>query len=37
VLCATGNTSDYGFSMPSNDAQRGSFTFTFYRRPTWFA
>lgn len=37
VLAATGQTSDYGFSFDKNAAQVGSFTFAFYRKPSWFA
>jgi hypothetical protein len=37
VLCATGNTSDIGAAMAVNDAQRGTFSFTVYRRLSWFA
>lgn len=37
VLCMTGYTSNYSASFALNDAQRGSFEFTIYRRATWFA
>lgn len=37
VLCATGNTSNYGAEFALNAAQNGSFEFSIYRRPTWFA
>lgn len=37
VLCATGYTSNYGATIALNNAQRGTFDFTVYRKPTWFA
>lgn len=37
VLCATGYASNLSANFPVNDAQRGSFEFTVYRRLTWFA
>jgi hypothetical protein len=37
TLCATGYASNISANFPVNDAQRGSFEFTVYRRLTWFA
>jgi hypothetical protein len=37
TLCATGYASNQSANFPVNDAQRGSFEFTVYRRLTWFA
>ncbi len=37
VLCATGNPSDQSAQFALNEAQRGSFGFTVYRKLSWFA
>lgn len=37
VLCATGYAANQSASFPVNDAQRGSFEFTVYRKLSWFA
>lgn len=37
VLCATGYAANQSANFPVNDAQRGSFEFTVYRKLTWFA
>jgi hypothetical protein len=37
TLCATGYAANQSATFPVNDAQRGSFEFTIYRKVTWFA
>ncbi len=37
TLCATGYASNLSAAFQTNEAQRGTFEFTVYRKPSWFA